>query len=87
MATLFIGAFMYNQKCIDEYRKGWLETHPDDDLDDETIIDCLRDQEHEIMDQVMLDFDRIFEVYPDIESMPEHIYNVAESLVNAWRVK
>ena len=36
---------IYTIQEIAEYRAGWLETHPDEVLDDYTIICCLDDDE------------------------------------------
>jgi hypothetical protein len=42
----------YTKADIDNYRAGWLETH-DEVLDDETIIDCLKDEHTTLIDALI----------------------------------
>ena len=49
----------YTQQCINSYRAGWEEEHPDEEpLDDATVISCLKD-EHEMLVERLIrdDFD------------------------------
>lgn len=53
----------YTQSDINNYRAGWLETHPDEVLDDETVIDCLRDEHSALIKALITD---------DITETPEN---------------
>lgn len=45
----------YTQSDINSYRAGWLETHPDEVLDDDTIIDCLKDEHSALIEALITD--------------------------------
>ena len=40
---------------IMQYRAGWLETHPDDEIDDATVMDCLQDEQTSLIDALIAD--------------------------------
>lgn len=44
----------YTQQCINSYRAGWEEEHPDEEpLDDATVISCLRDERESIIEKLV----------------------------------
>ena len=45
---------MYTIEEINEYRAGWLETHPDEVLDDATVVDCLNDERQDMIETLIL---------------------------------
>ena len=49
---------MYTNEEINEYRAGWLETHPDEVLDDYTVISCLEDEEREQLIEALIADDK-----------------------------
>ena len=40
---------------IMQYRAGWLETHPDESLDDATVMSCLQDEQSSLIDALIAD--------------------------------
>lgn len=38
---------------IIDYKAGWLETHPDETLDDETVTDCLKDEAETLISKLI----------------------------------
>ena len=46
---------LYTNEEINEYRAGWLETHPDEVLDDATVVDCLNDERSTIIEALIDD--------------------------------
>ena len=40
---------------IMQYRAGWLETHPDEPLDDATVMDCLQDEQDQLIEKLIAD--------------------------------
>lgn len=44
---------MYTNEEINEYRAGWLETHPDEVLDDATVVNCLNDERAAIIEALI----------------------------------
>ncbi|MEY4411760.1 MAG: hypothetical protein RL560_19 [Actinomycetota bacterium] len=46
----------YTQQCINSYRAGWMEEHPDEEpLDDATVISCLRDEHEMLVERLIKD--------------------------------
>ena len=45
----------YTQQCINSYRAGWMEEHPDEELDDATVISCLRDEHEMLLERLIKD--------------------------------
>jgi len=45
----------YTQQCINSYRAGWMEEHPDEELDDATVISCLNDEHEALIDKLIAD--------------------------------
>jgi hypothetical protein len=43
----------YDLLDVMQYRADWLETHPDEVLDDATIIDCLRDEHNTLVEELV----------------------------------
>jgi hypothetical protein len=48
---------IYTIQEIAEYRAEWLETHPDEVLDTDTVVSCLNDEREAII-QKLIDDDR-----------------------------
>ena len=44
---------IYTVQEIAEYRAGWLETHPDEVLDTDTVISCLNDEREAIIEALI----------------------------------
>jgi hypothetical protein len=45
----------YDLLDVMQYRADWLETHPDEVLDDATVIDCLRDEHSTLVEALIAD--------------------------------
>jgi hypothetical protein len=43
----------YDLLDVMQYRADWLETHPDEVLDDATVIDCLRDEHSTLVEALI----------------------------------
>jgi hypothetical protein len=44
----------FTEKQVEEYKAGWAETHPDDELDDGEVVSILQEEERERMVQLLV---------------------------------